>query len=149
MSQPFRTFGSFLASLLALIFVGCGGSGHPPLGKVTGNVTINGTPLTGVIVAFMPAEGRPATALTDDKGFYRLEYTDGVAGCKVGPATVTFFPPTGGNPSHPIPAKYSSSGSSEFKVEIKSGSNKLDFDLKAEGEPPKKGPTGKKTPVFD
>ncbi|HET6423849.1 MAG TPA: hypothetical protein VFG20_09215 [Planctomycetaceae bacterium] len=128
--------------------IGCGGSDRPPLGKVSGAVTIDGAPLTGVIVAFMPAEGRPATAVTDDRGLYRLEYTDGVPGAKVGPATVSFFPPTGGSPSHAIPAKYSNN-STEFKVEIKPGSNTFNFDLKSEGAPPKKSPTGKKPVSLD
>ncbi len=136
---------SFL--LVGLIFgiTGCGGADRPPLGSVSGTVTIDGTPLTGVIVAFMPAEGRPATATTDDKGRYRLEYIDGVSGCKVGPATVSFFPPTGGSPSHAIPAKYTNS-SSEFKVDVVKGSNKFDFDLKADGATEKKSRKSK-TPV--
>ena len=138
-----------LVVLFVSNLVGCGGSDRPPLGKVSGKVTIDGVPFTGVIIAFMPGSGRPATAVTDDKGMYNLEYVDGVAGCKVGPANVSFFPPTGGSPSHSIPAKYTNN-STEFPVEIKSGANKFDFDLKSDGAAPqKKSPTGKKPVVLD
>src|SRR6476661_6873269 len=141
MSCVFR-FG-WLTSALAFGLAGCGSGDTPPLGGVTGTVTIDGAPLSGVIVAFMPSQGRPATAQTDDKGFYRLEYVGGVEGCKVGPATVSFFPPTGGAPSHPIPAKYTNN-SSEFKVDIQTGTNKFDFDLKSDSNPSPKGKTSKK-----
>jgi hypothetical protein len=129
-----------------LLFAGCGGGDRPPLGTVTGAVTIDGQPLKGVIVAFMPAEGRPATALTDEQGRYKLEYVDGVQGCKVGPNTVSFFPPTGGSPSHSIPAKYTNN-SSEFKVDVQKGRNTFDFELKSEAEAPQKKIPGGKPPV--
>jgi len=136
------------AALLMFALAGCGSGGMPNLGAVSGNVTIDGAPLSNVIIAFMPAEGRPATAQTDAKGFYRLEYVGGVEGCKVGPATVCFFPPTGVSPSHPIPAKYTNN-STEFKVEIKEGTNTFDFDLKSDSSSGKKGKAPQKTSATD
>jgi hypothetical protein len=141
-----RGRGSLGAVLLLIGFAGCGGGDRPPLGKVTGDVTIDGQPLKGVIVAFMPAEGRPATALTDDQGHYSLEYVDGVQGCKIGPNTVSFFPPTGGSSSHPIPAKYTNN-SSEFKIDVQKGRNTFDFELKSDPQAPQKKIPAGKTPV--
>lgn len=123
-----RSWGSLL-TLCAILLAGCGSGDRPPLGSVTGAITVNGEPFAGVIVSFSPDSGRPATAVTDDSGRYRLQYVEGVYGCKVGPNTVGFFPPTGGTMSHSIPARYQ--GSSDLKVEVKDGSNTFDFDLKS------------------
>lgn len=120
-----------LALVACVVLPGCGAD-RPPLGTVEGTVTIDGEPLTGVIVAFMPEKGRPATALTDQMGHYRMQYTEGVAGTKVGPNFVVFSAPTTGTTSHPIPAKYLSM--SDLKVEVTSGRNTFDFDLEAESE---------------
>lgn len=123
-----RSRGSLL-TLCVLLLAGCSGGDRPPLGSVTGTITVNGEPFSGVIVSFSPESGRPSTAITDDSGRYTLQYTEGVNGCKVGPNTVGFFPPTGGTMSHSIPAKYQ--GATDLKVEVKSGSNTFDFDLKS------------------
>jgi hypothetical protein len=62
---------------------------------------------------------------------------------------VSFFPPTGGAPSHPIPARYTNTNSTEFKVEIQNGSNKFDFDLKSDTNSSSKGKVPKKAAVPD
>lgn len=125
---------------LALLLVGCGApSDQPPVGRVTGKVSVDGEPLAGVIISFMPDLGRAATAVTDGDGEYDLIYLDGVKGCKIGPNTIVFAVPTGGSPSHAIPKKYLAK--SDLKVDVKAGSNEFDFDLKSEpaaATPPKK-----------
>lgn len=125
---------------LSLFVVGCGTPGdQPPVGRVTGKITIDNQPLVGVIVSFMPDLGRAATGVTDENGEYDLIYLDGVKGCKIGPNSVIFAVPTGGSPSHAIPKKYQSK--SDLKAEVKAGSNTFDFDLKSEAvpaTPPKK-----------
>lgn len=124
-----RSWGSLL-TLCAILLAGCGSGDRPPLGSVSGTVTVNGEPFSGVIVSFMPDKGRPATGMTDDNGRYTLEYVQGVKGCKTGPNKVVFFAPTGGTMSHSIPRKYQSE--SELAADVKSGSNTFDFDLKPE-----------------
>lgn len=129
--------------LLACSFgaLGCGGGAdRPPLGYVTGTVTLNGEPLVGVIVLFKPDNGRAATAITDGKGFYNLEYVYGVKGTKVGPSTVSFEWPLGFAGAKPLPEKYTTK--SELKEEVKSGRNTYNFDLKSDG-------TEKPAPIVD
>ena len=128
-----------------LCFQGCGSSDRPPLGYVTGTVTIDGMPLEGVIVTFKPESGRPGVGTTDSKGHYELKYTNAVKGTKVGPSTVVFMAQTGINPSHPIPARYQSG--ELYKVDVKSHGNKLDFDLESDGKVAK--PAVKKGIVAD
>lgn len=88
---------------------------------------MDGVPLEGVIINFRPDEGRTATCETDSKGYYDLIYVYQVNGAKVGPNTVSFVWPTGVEGKKGIPAKYGEK--SDIKVEVKSGSNKFDFDI--------------------
>lgn len=120
---------SFLMVSIALLTLagGCGRSDLPPLGTVSGTVTLDGEPLSGVIINFKPDEGRAATATTDEQGNYTLAYTYGVKGTKVGPATVMFEWPLE-TPGRAIPAKYTGLDS-ELKVDVEKGGNRLDFVL--------------------
>ncbi|WP_145231021.1 hypothetical protein [Gimesia algae] len=61
---------------------GCGSSSTEPefvskLVPVTGKVTLDGNPLTGVMINYLPAEGQPggeiAFGLTDETGTYTLQ----------------------------------------------------------------------------
>jgi len=110
----------------------------PPLGYVTGTVTMDGTPLAGANVYFSPqatadsgkkeSDLRPRTsvAVTDDKGQYRMIYLDGVDGVAVGQCRVWI-------------SKLNEKGkqlvTGEFNEmnltvrEVKSGSQKYDFAM--------------------
>lgn len=114
-----------LAQLTGL--VGCGSSDRPELGDVSGTVTLDGTPLSGVIILFKPDEGRPASAVTDEDGYYELAYRHGVEGTKVGPNTISFEWPLE-QAGRPIPGKYTAS-KSELKETVEPGSNTFDFQL--------------------
>ncbi len=63
---------SLLTTLLALGASGCGGRDGPV--AVTGVVLLDGQPVSGATVAFLPAgeTGRPATGFTDAQGAFRL-----------------------------------------------------------------------------
>ena len=113
------------------LMLGCGGSDAPPLGEVSGTVELNGEPLAGVIVLFKPDNGRVATATTDSKGYYSLEYAYGVKGAKVGPNTVSLEWPLGFAGAKPLPAKYTTQ--SELKKEVEAGKNTIDLELTADG----------------
>lgn len=128
-----------LLPLIGMTFMGCGNGDRPPLGNVSGTVTMDGEPLVGVIVTFKPTNGRPAVGVTDATGKYQLEYSRGVKGTKVGSNTVGFSWPIGVAGSHEIPARYS--GKSDLEQEVESGCNSFDFDLESDPD------TGKKKPA--
>ncbi len=63
--------------VIALACVGCADSG-PPLGTVSGIVTMDGKPLANALVTFTPeAGGRGSTGKTDASGNYELAFIDG------------------------------------------------------------------------
>ena len=112
---------------LALGSIGCSGGDRPELGRVQGTVTLDGKPLSGAVVMFLPESGRPAVANTDSAGKYDLIYTHGVNGAKVGPNTVRVVWPDDGPAPVPIPAKYNDE--SQLKKDVKAGSNTFDLKL--------------------
>ena len=63
---------TLIAISLFSLFAGCGASG-PAMVKVTGTVTLDGTPVDGASVVFMPAiTGKPAQGKTDAAGKFAL-----------------------------------------------------------------------------
>ncbi len=148
-----------LTLALLAISSGCGGDGGPPLGTVTGKVTLFGQPYPNAIVSFTPDGGGPAaTATTDQNGDYVLWSADkkGAAIGKHKVSVTTIKEPVktsslsevhsddprsaaeiaaGGADAYKvkpekekIPAKYNTN--TELSKEVKSGSNKIDLDLK-------------------
>lgn len=58
---------------MLLLAGGCGQSDRPQLAPVTGAVLLDGQPMEGAAVMFIPvAGGRPAQGLTDAQGKFRL-----------------------------------------------------------------------------
>ena len=121
-----------MALLLAVSCTGCGSGDAPPLGAVSGTVTLDGDPLEGVIVVFKPTEGRPAVGTSDAEGKYSLEYAYKVSGCKVGANKVSFEWPLGATNAKALSTKYTTQ--SELTEEVADGSNTIDFDLETEGK---------------
>ncbi len=67
-----RTRGVHLGALLGVVLTGCGGGGIAP---VRGVVTLEGAPVAGATVLFMPdgqGGGRPASGFTASDGTFRL-----------------------------------------------------------------------------
>ncbi len=138
-----------IMSLAMAWLVGCGGSSdQPELGEVTGTITLDGKPLSGVAVVFQPENGRPARGMTDANGKYELTYIRQTKGSKVGPNRVEIAPSEEGeseesegsdtvNANLParqstkakIPARYNLK--SELNAEVKPGKNTFDFELKS------------------
>jgi hypothetical protein len=129
-----------------LVIAGCSSrpADEPPLGRVRGKVTMDGQPLAGVDVAFLPEKGRPSMATTDAAGHYDLWYVNRTMGAKVGPHKVfvrpTEMPPeeaaaNGSSRGAPgalppkIPAKYTKR--STLAAEVKPGRNTFDFALES------------------
>lgn len=120
----------------ALLFLtlGCGNnSSAPPIGNVSGVVTLDSQPLPNATVLFQPETGRPSIGTTDSTGRYTLSYASGIQGAIVGPQKViirTEIPAGDGEPvkfPEILPKKYHEK--SELRVEIKAGNNKHDFPL--------------------
>lgn len=119
-----------LSTMLVLALTGCGSDDTPPLGEVTGKITLDGQPLAGVIVLFKPEIGRVATATTNAAGEYQLEFAYDVSGCKVGPNSVSLEWPLGSTNAKTLSSRYTTA--SELKADVKEGSNKIDFALESD-----------------
>lgn len=138
-------------SFLILIVPGCGGvSDQPELGQVTGTVTLDGQPVSGIAVVFYPDSGRPARGTTDVNGKYELTYIRRTLGTKLGHNRVEIAPNEEGEedseddagsegdgpaktPSKSgkvkIPARYNTK--SELEADVQPGRNVFDFKLES------------------
>ena len=108
----------------------------PPLGQVSGVVSLDGQPLTRAVVAFVPYErGNGSYGFTDDAGRYTLEYKLKQPGAVVGRHRVEIR--TGGEgrdkdgnfveTAERLPPKYHLK--SELTATVGPGSNEIDFQL--------------------
>lgn len=124
-----------------LLGPGCQQGDTPPLGTVTGVVTLNGEPLAGAAILFALDEGgRPAAGITREDGTYQLEYTSTRSGAPVGQHVVRISTGKEGNSTVPevpeqLPSKYHSQ--SELTAMVNAGQNKIDFALEAAPLPSK------------
>jgi hypothetical protein len=128
--------------LVLLMGAGCGKA--ESRADVQGKVTLDGTPLVGVVVTFYPMtetlEGLPFSRGTTDKsGIYTLAGADGTSGALVGKCRVVVnWPPRERDDSKPapkqqnpsIPLKYTVAKDTPLEFEVKAGtSNKIDLPL--------------------
>ncbi|HEY2412079.1 MAG TPA: carboxypeptidase-like regulatory domain-containing protein [Pirellulaceae bacterium] len=128
--------------------VGCS-SGGVKLGRVTGKVTLAGAPLPDALVTFTPTTGgSPSAGRTASDGTYKLNFSRKLDGAMLGEHTVTIstYQPAMEDPPTPevpekVPFKYREVETA-LKATVKSGSNKLDFDL--ENGPLQPAPSKKK-----
>lgn len=87
MRRPHHAHCLFALVLLAsLPCFGCSRSARPPLGEVSGTVTLDGQPLPRALVTFVPiaGPGRTSHAYTDSEGRYTLVYLRDIPGADVG-----------------------------------------------------------------
>jgi len=124
---------------------GCGsGVDTPPLGKVSGTVTLNGEPLDGATIEFQPESGRPSIGTTDAEGNYSLLFRADTPGALVGTHTVRITSQrasSGGEGGEPlvearpevVPQDYNDR--STLTVEVTEGSNTHDFALEGKRKP--------------
>jgi hypothetical protein len=118
----------FLASCLAVLLTGCGDSG-PELCEVEGTVTLDGKPVAGAELTFVP-QNVPTTmisyGLTDDAGHYELAFTAAKTGAIPATHHVKIeFP--GGKTAARLNKKYQAEGA--VTKEVKEGQNVIDIDL--------------------
>lgn len=110
--------GLFFASALCLGFVGCADPG-PPVGQVTGVVTVDGVPVEGVLVTFVPEsndQGSSTDSYTDVEGRYELRYAKNVMGAAPGVNTVQVTWPPGVEATAKIPQAWGLKSENTFDV---------------------------------
>jgi len=137
---------SLIACLVILTLVGCGKRGFSgPTGKVTGKVTLEGTPLPeGSIITLIATQGYMASGVTAADGSFKLTY----AGSENIPAATykaQLSPPASAAPAElmdpskplpaappePFPSKYAATTTSELEFTVKEGENPpLNIELK-------------------
>jgi hypothetical protein len=128
------------------LMIGCGAEPLPEFGQVTGVVKAKGKPLKGMIVTFMPepAGGKEspinAEGTTDEQGKYELTYGYKGASGKGAPVGMhrvlvmdtrySSIPQGAKLPPRYFPLSYSSPTTTPLKLEVKSGPQTIDLDLK-------------------
>lgn len=127
--------------LLCLIgmtaILGCGKSSRLEMGRVNGNVTLDGKPLAHAFVTFTPKESteHSSTGVTDERGEYSLSYTYGNSGALVGEHLVIINSAAKNDesPKDPVlPASYNTE--TQLSAAVKSGRNRFDFKLTSDGK---------------
>ncbi|QDU90773.1 hypothetical protein Pla175_41860 [Pirellulimonas nuda] len=119
-----------LAGVALLGIVLCSGCGGASMGDVSGTVSFNGAPVTGVVVYFRPvpppgesyAATKAAFGEVDSQGQYRLTTTNANDGAAVGKHKVSI---TSSDRSKPVPGELPD----DFQVEVKPGKNTIDLEL--------------------
>jgi len=129
----------FILPLLA----GCGNNLKYPIVPFAGTLTYQGEPLgESVVILFTPVEGRPSSAIADEDGIFKAEYTEQYAGVQVGKHNVTIAPygtssgfqapgmnqSTGSAKAKEAFAKYAFGGKG-FDLEVEKKSNNFILDL--------------------
>jgi hypothetical protein len=110
---------------------------------------MDGKPLPNATVVFVPANGRPSGATTDEDGNYVLNYTEGRQGAIPGESTVRILTmrdadrdengqPIPGRPET-VPARYNSDSTLTFNVEPEKD-NVANFNLTSDGPIAQLGP---------
>jgi len=123
--------------VLGLVLTGCGDAprDQPPIGQVTGVITLDGKPLSEAIILFQPTHGRPSIGKTNLSGRYELDYNATTKGAKIGIHTITITTHRDGEPGNPanpgfpevLPARYHSR--TELTADVTSGRNTIPFNL--------------------
>jgi len=123
--------------------LGCTQSG-PTIVPIDGTVTHNGEPVSGLMIYFQPASGRPSWAISDKNGHFSLDYDPEHRGAVTGNHTVWVLEDTNrndplltaGKPKQKrspemqaILDKYGSAEKSPLKVEIKRADRNVQLKL--------------------
>jgi hypothetical protein len=113
-----------------------GGVKLPPLGKVTGVVTLDGQPLGNATVYFTPLElefdegkrdrARTSIGVTDSSGRYTMMYLENVEGVAVGQCRV-WVECMGPDGRPLVPGEYSQAAGQTR--EVSAGTQKMDFTM--------------------
>jgi hypothetical protein len=129
-----RTRGTAASILCLSLLAGCGGVDGPPLATVTGTVTLDGQPVKGALLEFVPQHPGGSTAWggTDESGRYEMLFGQSRKGAVVGRSLVRITSDDrvsiGGEAyerTEVFPPKYNTQ--SEQYVDVVDGENVFDF----------------------
>lgn len=133
-----RSVGMVVGLLAAVVLTGCGPKG-PAMVKVTGTLTLDGTPVDGAIVGFLPSDGTPVTATTDASGNFSLEAPVGKSDVTVVKSEVigeieTSEEQTGGDVRTKalLPIRYTTPQGSGLSFDIQPGMGPIALELKSQ-----------------
>jgi hypothetical protein len=137
-----------LVQCATFLLLGCGGERGPELAPVTGLVTLDGKPLAGALVTFVPqgeTRGQGSFAHTDAAGKFELQTTDGQKGAVAGtykvlvnklvnPDGTDYVPteevsPMDSNAREILPPQYSSHERTRLTATIPSEGKMVKFEL--------------------
>ena len=124
-------FRLLLAAMALVLSAGCSRSDRPPLGTVTGTVTLDGVPLANALVLFTPAgPGRTSLGSTGPDGTYSLTFLRDIMGANLGRHHVRITTATEESGERELlPAKYHAK--STLTADVAIGANTIDFPLTA------------------
>jgi hypothetical protein len=90
MGKCFRAIDAIVVGVILVVAAGgCGSRPKVPTALVSGTVTVNGKPVKGLEVHFVPvAKIRPAFAMCDEHGRYNAQFLDRQMGVPLGPCVV-------------------------------------------------------------
>ena len=132
-TTPSAWFGCLLVAVAMV--AGC--DSGPPMGDVTGTVTVNGAPAKTGAVSFFPVDGKAGTAgAVIEDGKYSARVPVGKARVEIRVPKIVGYKKlyaTPNSPTQPImeevlPAKYNEQ--SEIELEVQRGKNEKNYDLK-------------------
>jgi hypothetical protein len=127
-----------ILSIMALLAAGCGDS-RPTRVQVSGQVLIDGQPLTVGNVKFVPAGSRPSSGKLDAQGRFTLTCYDGEDGVVPGRhrAQISAFEGVSGDKVKWFaPPKYADFRTSELEFEITEPTDDLKIELTWDGGKP-------------
>ncbi len=122
--------------LLLVVQPGCRGSDG--MSGVSGTVTLDGKPLESGAISFIPVDGQSTTAGGEIKqGHYSVQVPPAAMKVSISSPKVVGKKKLYDTPDSPemevtqeaVPARYNEQ--TELKIDVKSGTNKQDFDLQS------------------
>ena len=147
----FQFAGVGIGVLLLGLLAGCGrggGEAGPKLVPVSGTVTLDGKPLSGAMVTFLPVgatQGRSCYGVTGADGRYEIMENEKNKGAPIGEFSVlvnkwvmadgsdfrsdTQQSPMEAGARELLPPQYSMEGSSTLKATVAAGGSTVDFKL--------------------
>ena len=122
-----RTMAVVLVLLFLPMLPACRHGDRPPLGRVTGTVTLDGQALAGASVVFQPQGARTSRGITDEAGRYELIYLRDIHGAVLGDHRVRIVTADEENTEERLPARYNRE--TTLGAKVKPGKNSFDFKL--------------------